>query len=227
MISLGRRIRGWDVWRRLRSFEMRSEVTGEAVLSEIKNKNRTFAAIKRENLQIRQTAAHKVKALGGNAEDDDRAAPVAEALAEMMREGTCSVQEILEGVREGNVTQRDLHQLVKMQAMRPMSLQHIQTTLHGGSGCLSVTEVMALLKENRLGKEDLVRIVQKGDLQLPDIKFLVSKKLIPEDVADVISTETADSLAKDVPQRLCFAGVDLHDLDSTQGHLFRDQEEVG
>ena len=149
-----------------------------------------------------QTATRKIESLIASAPDRRRDVedPQLQTLIPLVRTGTLSTAELLRGVQERKMTQRDLQFFVDQGVLSPLAQQHIRTVLHQGTSQLSVVEVMELLRNNLLGQKDLTLIVQSGDLGLEEIEYLVEKEMIPRDVADAVTKEIQEKTSP-APER--------------------------
>ena len=155
-----------------------------------------------DGLTTVQTATRKIESLIASdpKRKTDAEDPLLKTLIPLVENGTLSTAELLKGVQERNITQRDLQYFVDQGVLSPLAQQHIRTVLHQGTSQLSVVEVMELLRRNLLGQKDLTLIVQRGDLGLEEIEYLVEKEMVPRDVADAVTQETKEKEAT-APER--------------------------
>lgn len=135
---------------------------------------------------------NKIKNLAAEDEESSESDPLFLEFQEAVGEGLVSPQELLSAVQTNQLTHRDLHSLERSGALSLSQLQGIQTVLNGGRAELSLTEVKDLLQNGLLGKEDLVRVVKRGDLSPEDLRFLVKKSQLPSPVLQSVLEDLKD-----------------------------------
>lgn len=151
-----------------------------------------------------RTAVEKVKSL--SAAETTTSAEL-EPLIKHLNEGKCSKSDVFRGLKNNELTMKDIFALEKARALSSIERQHIETTFHRGTSRISVLEVVELLQNRCLGMQDTVHLVQRGDLTFGDLDYLVEKQNLPEDVVSAIKKQIEDSASQ--PRAFGFSGA-LH-----------------
>eukprot|EP00210_Caulerpa_lentillifera_P000850 g823.t1 len=142
---------------------------------------------------------NKIKTLAAQESSSESSDALFQEFQQAVKKGMFPIKELISGIKTGRLTHQDLNSLKTSGALSSIELSHIQTQLHGGRSELSLTEVMELLKNKLLGKDDLVRILTRGDLSPEDLRILVRRGLLPSEVLQSVLDDVKDKQLSEKP----------------------------